>query len=204
VPDIRSRLRFSPPRVLPIYHLTQGRLRAAFRVGIGRRLRPSVRPCAGRSGTSLGCARAEERRVNWIRWDVQAPLFGRPVMPRRLRPAAHHALAEQDRLAHRSRAEDVPVSFLRAGRDVMLSVQSGAAEVMSKHPFTGVTNEARQACADKRAAQLAPILKELQAAGVTSLRAIAAALNERAIPTATGYGRWHHVQIGKVLARLPA
>jgi hypothetical protein len=68
---------------------------------------------------------------------------------------------------------------------------------MPKHPFTGVTNEARQASADERAA-----LKELQAAGVTSLRAIAAALNERGIPTATGYGRWHHVQVGKVLARL--
>jgi hypothetical protein len=32
---------------------------------------------------------------------------------------------------------------------------------------------------------------------VTSLHGIAAALNERGIPTATGYGRWHHVQVGK-------
>jgi hypothetical protein len=94
------------------------------------------------------------------------------------------------------------VSFLRAGRDAILSAQSGGAKVMPKHPFTGVSNLARQARADKRAAKLAPILKELQASGVTSLRAIAAALNERGIPTATGYGRWHHVQVGKVLARL--
>ena len=94
------------------------------------------------------------------------------------------------------------MSFLRAGRGAMLSAQSGGAEVMPKHPFTGDSNEARQAHADREAAKLAPILKELQAAGVTSLRGIAAALNERGIPTATGYGRWHHVQVGKVLARL--
>jgi hypothetical protein len=73
---------------------------------------------------------------------------------------------------------------------------------MPKNHFTGVSNEARQARADKRAAKLAPILKELQASGVTSLRGIAVALNARGIPTATGYGRWHHVQVGKVLARL--
>jgi hypothetical protein len=75
---------------------------------------------------------------------------------------------------------------------------------MPEHPFTGVSNEARQTRADKRAAKLAPSLKELQAAGVTSLRGIAGALNKRGIPTATGHGRWHHVQVGKVLARLEA
>jgi hypothetical protein len=46
---------------------------------------------------------------------------------------------------------------------------------MPKNPFTGVTNEARQAGADKRAADLVPIVRELRAAGVTSLRGIAAA-----------------------------
>jgi hypothetical protein len=75
---------------------------------------------------------------------------------------------------------------------------------MPKNHFTGVNNEARQSRADARAADLAPIIAELQAAGVTSLRGIAVALNARGIPTATGHGRWHHVQVGKVLARLPA
>ena len=74
---------------------------------------------------------------------------------------------------------------------------------MPKNHFTDVSNEARQARADKRAAKLAPVLKELQASGVTSLRGIAKALNERGIPTATGYGRWHDVQVARVLARLP-
>jgi hypothetical protein len=62
----------------------------------------------------------------------------------------------------------------------------------------------RRGGSDKRAAELAPIVKEIRASGVTSLRGIAAALNERGIPTATGYGRWHHVQVGKALARLEA
>jgi hypothetical protein len=74
---------------------------------------------------------------------------------------------------------------------------------MPKNPFTGVTNEARQAGADKRAADLVPIVRELHAAGVTSLRGIAAALDERGIPTAAG-GRWHHSQVRRLLARLPA
>jgi hypothetical protein len=73
---------------------------------------------------------------------------------------------------------------------------------MPKNPFTGVTNETRQAGADKRAADLMPIVKELHAAGVTSLRAIAAALDERGIPTAAG-GRWHHSQVARLLARIP-
>jgi ABC-type hemin transport system ATPase subunit len=38
----------------------------------------------------------------------------------------------------------------------------------------------------------------------TSLRAIAAALNERGIPTASGTGEWQAVQVSRVLARLPA
>jgi DNA invertase Pin-like site-specific DNA recombinase len=43
-----------------------------------------------------------------------------------------------------------------------------------------------QVRADGRAADLAPTIKALQEAGATSLRAIAAALNEQNIPTARG------------------
>jgi hypothetical protein len=60
----------------------------------------------------------------------------------------------------------------------------------------------RRAQADARTADLAAIVAELQAAGVTSLRAIAAALNERRIPTATGVGEWRAVQVWRVLARM--
>jgi len=44
--------------------------------------------------------------------------------------------------------------------------------------------------ADARAADLAPIVVELRAAGTTSLRGIAAALNARGIQTPRGVGRW--------------
>ena len=47
---------------------------------------------------------------------------------------------------------------------------------------------------------LAPIIGELQAAGAASLRAIAAGLNERGIPTARG-GQWTAIQVSRVLNR---
>ena len=53
---------------------------------------------------------------------------------------------------------------------------------------------------DARATDLAPIIAELRAAGATSLRAIAAGLNERSIPTARG-GQWSAVQVSRVLGR---
>ncbi len=57
------------------------------------------------------------------------------------------------------------------------------------------------AIAAARAADIAPVIAELQAAGITSLRAIAAALNDRAIPTAKG-GAWSPTQVMRVLARV--
>jgi len=53
-----------------------------------------------------------------------------------------------------------------------------------------------------RAADLAPIVKELQAAGKTSLRAIAEGLNAQGIPTARGDGEWTATQVMRVLERL--
>jgi DNA invertase Pin-like site-specific DNA recombinase len=48
---------------------------------------------------------------------------------------------------------------------------------------------ALQARADERADDVLPIVRELQKGGAASLRAIAAGLNERGIPTARGTGR---------------
>src|SRR6266851_1937280 len=56
--------------------------------------------------------------------------------------------------------------------------------------------------ADARAADIGPTVKALQAAGATSLRAIAAGLNEQGIPTARGVGKWSAVQVARVLERL--
>jgi DNA invertase Pin-like site-specific DNA recombinase len=73
-------------------------------------------------------------------------------------------------------------------------------------PFSTETGalgpKAMAARANARAADLAPIIADLQAAGKTTLRMIAAGLNERGIPTATGQGEWSAVQVRRTLARL--
>ncbi|GEP07943.1 recombinase family protein [Methylobacterium oxalidis] len=51
-------------------------------------------------------------------------------------------------------------------------------------------------------ADLEPVIRELQAEGITSLRRLATALNDRGIPTARG-GQWQAVQVQRVLERLP-
>jgi DNA invertase Pin-like site-specific DNA recombinase len=58
----------------------------------------------------------------------------------------------------------------------------------------------RQELADAKAADLAPIIEGLQAAGKTSLRAIAAGLNEAGIPAVRG-GEWSAVQVQRVMSR---
>jgi hypothetical protein len=68
----------------------------------------------------------------------------------------------------------------------------------ARHSF----REERRARADRKVTDLKPVIAELRASGVTSLRGIAAAINERGIPTVAGSGRWHHVQVGRLLARL--
>jgi DNA invertase Pin-like site-specific DNA recombinase len=60
----------------------------------------------------------------------------------------------------------------------------------------------RQERSVQRAADIGPTIKAIQQAGITSLRAIAGALNERAIPTARGGGLWSAVQVSRVLARM--
>jgi DNA invertase Pin-like site-specific DNA recombinase len=55
--------------------------------------------------------------------------------------------------------------------------------------------------AEARASDLAETVKEIQASGATSLRAIAVGLEERGIPTVRG-GKWSSVQVMRVLERL--
>ena len=56
----------------------------------------------------------------------------------------------------------------------------------------------------ERAAELAPIIAELRASGVKSLRGIARALSERGIPTARGGAVWAGVQVSRVLSKIDA
>ena len=60
---------------------------------------------------------------------------------------------------------------------------------------------AGKAKADARAADLADTVKELQAAGCVSLRAIAEGLEERGIPAARG-GKWSANQVSRSLERI--
>lgn len=59
----------------------------------------------------------------------------------------------------------------------------------------------RTAAAAQRAAVTIPIIREVQAAGATSLREIANALNDRGIQTARGKS-WSAVQVQRVLQRV--
>jgi DNA invertase Pin-like site-specific DNA recombinase len=58
-----------------------------------------------------------------------------------------------------------------------------------------------KASAEAQAKSLEPIIRELRAAGITSVRAIAAELNDRKVPTARG-GEWHATSVVRLLARL--
>jgi hypothetical protein len=58
-----------------------------------------------------------------------------------------------------------------------------------------------QARADSRAADLRPVIEDIRASGATSLRQIAARLNDRGIVTARGK-EWQAAHVWKLLARL--
>jgi hypothetical protein len=64
--------------------------------------------------------------------------------------------------------------------------------------------DANEARADERARKLAPVIKAIQAEGITSLNGIAEALNERRVPTPRGRGHWYAMQVRRVLARMEA
>ena len=55
--------------------------------------------------------------------------------------------------------------------------------------------------ADKRAMALAPIVREVRAAGFVKLQAMADELNKREVKTAHG-GRWHASTVLSLLGRL--
>jgi Recombinase len=60
--------------------------------------------------------------------------------------------------------------------------------------------EARKAQAAQFAANILPIVRDIQAAGHNSLNAVAGQLNARNVPTAYG-GQWRHVQVRQIMER---
>jgi hypothetical protein len=70
------------------------------------------------------------------------------------------------------------------------------------HRGPSIADKARTARAVAQAVHLAPIIAELRAAGITSLNGIAAALDERHVPTPAGSPHWHPAQVSRLLKRL--
>jgi DNA invertase Pin-like site-specific DNA recombinase len=62
-------------------------------------------------------------------------------------------------------------------------------------------NAAVARAAAQRATDVASAIEELRASGADSLRAIAAGLNARGIPTARSNGEWSAVQAARVIER---
>jgi DNA invertase Pin-like site-specific DNA recombinase len=81
-------------------------------------------------------------------------------------------------------------------------VRSGHRPFTSRVQAMGV--KANSTNAQRRAADMQPIIAELQAAGFQSRSAIAAELNARSVPTMSGTGSWQATSVGRLLARLPA
>jgi hypothetical protein len=54
--------------------------------------------------------------------------------------------------------------------------------------------------ADRFAANVIPIIREIQTSGVTTLRGVARALNARGVQSRTG-GPWSHVAVGSIIKR---
>ena len=105
-------------------------------------------------------------------------------------------VAEEERRMISKRTKEALAAAKRRG--VKLGGYRGA-KLTRKARQAG--NAAMRRIAMDRAADIAPIVAELQASGATSLRAIAAGLNDRSIPTAKG-GTWSAVQVSRLLQRL--
>jgi DNA invertase Pin-like site-specific DNA recombinase len=91
-----------------------------------------------------------------------------------------------------ARARGVKLGGLRHREDGSV-VKLDAATIAAGRPV-------RTAKSAARATDLAPIIDDIKARGASSLREIAAGLNERGIPTARG-GVWSAVQVQRVMNR---
>jgi DNA invertase Pin-like site-specific DNA recombinase len=102
------------------------------------------------------------------------------------------ALAEKERalISQRTRA----ALAAKKAQGVRLG-NPRAAEAAAK------AHAANRAAADRFAANVLPIVREIEASGLTTLRQIAAALNARGINTARG-GQWHSSTVHNVLVRV--
>ena len=102
------------------------------------------------------------------------------------------ALAEKER-AH-DRRPDPRGAGAKKAQGAVLGNRTNLAEAQAKGAA------ANRAAADAFAANVLPIVRQLQAAGATTHRAIAEALNARGVRTARG-GAWHVSTVRNLLGR---
>jgi DNA invertase Pin-like site-specific DNA recombinase len=112
-------------------------------------------------------------------------------------------VAEEERRMISKRTKDALAATKARGKKLggVRFRQDGSRVVITKEIQAGAV-AALQERADARAADVAPTIRELQAAGAESLRAIAMGLNDAGIPTARGQGKWSAVQVQRVLERI--
>ncbi len=108
-------------------------------------------------------------------------------------------VAQQEREAISRRTKEA-LAAARA-RGVKLGNPNGAAALRRAGQGGAPLRAAVAANADAFAQTLAPVIKELRAHGITTLRQIAEALNDRGMLTRRG-GRWHVSTVRNLLVRL--
>jgi DNA invertase Pin-like site-specific DNA recombinase len=92
-------------------------------------------------------------------------------------------------------------SALQAAKARGVTLGTPNHKLIARHADKGTQASAtvRSATARERAADILPVIQEVQADGVTTLAGIAGTLNERGIPAPRG-GNWSAVQVSRVLA----
>lgn len=105
------------------------------------------------------------------------------------------ALAEKERALIAARTKDALAAKKARDPSVKLGNRTNLVEA------SALGAAAQREAADQFAERLAPILASLQTQGITTLRGLAQALNDRGERTARG-GEWHAATVGNVLKRV--
>lgn len=103
------------------------------------------------------------------------------------------ALGEKERKLIGQRTREALASLKAQGRVL------GNVVTLEQHRAKGHERQAQRARED--AANILPIIREIQSLGRTTLAAIAEDLNKRNVQTARG-GRWHKASVARVLQRI--
>jgi hypothetical protein len=118
---------------------------------------------------------------------------------RKMISARTKAALAQKRKWYAGLNDEQRAELLANGKAVQLGGDRGKGTAFTP-ATTGIGRAARTARANARKQQLAPVLSDLRASGVTTLAAIAAALTERGIPTARGKATWAPAQVARILS----